>query len=331
VRIAVAGAGSWGTALALLLAGRGHEVRLWTRRPELAAEIGRRRENRTYLPGHQLPAAVVVSDSLAVALEAADMVFVAVPIQHVRRSLAGAASLVPPGTLRVGAAKGIERVSLLRLSQILVDVWGPGRYAVLSGPSFASEVARGEPTAVTVAATDAADSMAVQREVSNESFRVYTSPDVVGVEMGGALKNVIAIAAGMVRGLGFGSNSIAALLTRGLAEVRRLGVAMGGRPETFLGLAGMGDLVLTGTGALSRNVRVGEAVARGTRIEDVLGDSRMVAEGIDTALSARDLAATLGVDMPITREVVEVLHCGREPRLAMRNLMSRDLKAEEGF
>jgi glycerol-3-phosphate dehydrogenase (NAD(P)+) len=257
----------------------------------------------------------------------AEAVVVAVPVQHIRAALAGARGEAR-AAVRIGAAKGIERSTLLRVSEVLVDIWGPGPYAVLSGPSFAAEVVRGEPTAVTLAAADPGLGRSLQEALSTATFRVYRSEDVTGVEYAGALKNVIAIAAGMVRGLGFGSNTLAALLTRGLAEIRRLGVAMGGRPETFSGLAGIGDLVVTTTGTLSRNLRVGEDVAAGRRLATVLEGSRTVAEGVETARSAAELASRKGIEMPITSEVVEVLFGGLDPRQAVARLMRRDLKEE---
>ena len=325
---AVLGAGAWGTALARLIAARGVAVRLWVRRGDLAADLRERRENAIYLPGFPIPGAVEICDHLKDALAGAELVVIAIPVQHIRELLAPAAEWVSPSSLRLGASKGIERLTDLRVSQVLTEVWGGGQYAVLSGPSFAVEVAEGQPTAVTVASEAASSAAAVQQLIASDSFRVYTSKDVVGVELGGALKNVIAIAAGIVRGLGFGSNTLAALLTRGLAEVTRLGVILGGRHETFLGLAGMGDLVLTCTGRLSRNVRLGELLAGGGRLDELVAGSRTVAEGVETARSGEALALKHGVEMPITREVVNILFRGRPPRAAVKDLMGRDLKAE---
>jgi len=322
----VLGAGGWGTALAIVLAEHG-QTRLWCRRAEQAEIMARDRENATYLPGCPLPPCVTVTASLETALDGAEIVVVAVPAQHMRATLQQAREQVADDAVRVGAAKGIERGTLLLVSEILDDIWRPGPYAVLSGPSFAVEVARGVPTAVTVASKERSTLERVSQALTTDRFHLEASDDVIGVEIAGALKNVMAIAFGLVRGLGHGANTLAALLTRGLDEMRRLGEARGARPESFLSLAGVGDLVLTGTGTMSRNIRAGEALAIGTRPEDRLG-SRVVVEGVGTAAAALALGEKHGVLMPITRTVVEVLRGDREAREAVSGLLAESLRME---
>jgi glycerol-3-phosphate dehydrogenase (NAD(P)+) len=328
VRFAVLGGGSWGTALAAHLARCGHAARLWTRDAAIAREINERRQNAAYLPGVILPETLQATSELAVSLEGAETVLVAIPSQFCRSVYRRLRGLVPERAALVSATKGIETETLLRMSE-LADAELPGRrLAVLSGPSFALEVAREQPTAVVVAAREPAAAESLQRALASRSFRVYSSDDVVGVELAGAVKNVVAIAAGIVDGLGYGHNTVAALITRGLAELARLVVASGGRADTAAGLAGLGDLVLTCTGALSRNRRLGQALGRGSSLAAATADSNMVAEGVRTTLAACELAERAGVEMPISRQMKAVLYDGKPPREAVDELMLRSLKRE---
>lgn len=334
MKIAVLGGGSWGTALAVHLARATHEVRLWLRDQDVAVQIAEIRENRAYLPGVTVPTGVTPATALDEAVSAAELVVVVIPSQFCRDVYGAVCDRLPPGVGVVSATKGLESSTLRRMTEVAAEE-APGHpLAVLSGPSFALEVAQGQPTAVVVASRDAAFAEALQRVVSTPSFRAYASDDVIGVELAGALKNVIAIAAGIVDGLGMGHNTVAALVTRGLAEIARLGVAQGGRADTFSGLAGLGDLVLTCTGSLSRNRRLGQALGRGQGIAEAtaaLGDSAghaMVAEGVPTTLAAAALAAEARIEMPIAAAMKDVLHDGRAPRDAVHELMSRSLKRE---
>ena len=329
-RVAVIGAGSWGTALAALLAGKGHRVVLWSYEPEVALRINRDRRS-PYLPDAQLPDALTVVDDIEAAVSGAELVVSVSPSQFVRQVMTGAAPHMRDDAILVSASKGIELGSLLRMDEVLSEAV-PGdimeRFAVLSGPSFAHEVAAEAPTAVVVAGRSESVATTVQSVFQTSYFRVYTTTDVVGVELGGALKNVIALAAGVAAGLGFGHNTGAALITRGLAEMTRLGVAMGARRETFYGLAGMGDLVLTCTGSLSRNRTVGYRLGQGERLEDILADMNAVAEGVRTSEAVFELSRRHGVEMPITEEVHAILHEGRSPSDALAALMRRDPKPE---
>ncbi|HET7292661.1 MAG TPA: NAD(P)H-dependent glycerol-3-phosphate dehydrogenase [Vicinamibacteria bacterium] len=334
MRIAVLGGGSWGTALAVHLARARHGVRIWLRDADVAEQIARERENKAYLPGVAVPAEVEPTTAVADALGSAELVVMVIPSQFCREVYRSLRAHLPPGVGLVSATKGIETATLRRMTEVASEE-APGHpLAVLSGPSFALEVAHGQPTAVVVASRDAAFAEALQRAVSTPSFRAYASDDVVGAELAGALKNVIAIAAGIVDGLGMGHNTVAALITRGLAEIARLGVARGGRADTFSGLAGLGDLVLTCTGGLSRNRRLGQALGRGRSLAEATAALRdatghaMVAEGVPTTLAAAALAAEAGVEMPIVAAMKEVLHEGRAPRDAVLQLMSRSLKRE---
>jgi glycerol-3-phosphate dehydrogenase (NAD(P)+) len=330
--VAVIGAGSWGTALATVLCENRHDVVLWAREAEVVEQISRTRENATFLRGIRLPDGLRATQSLADAVSDADVIVNVVPAQFTGRVMTEAAPHVPPGALVVSASKGIETSTLRRMDEVLTDALGTERMAgftVLSGPSFALEVAKHAPTAVVAASADPAAAERVQRLFQNRYFRVYTNNDVIGVELAGALKNIIALAAGMTSGLGFGHNTLAALITRGLAEIARLGQAMGASPTTFAGLAGMGDLVLTCTGELSRNRTVGVRLGRGEPLAKVLGEMSAVAEGVDTARAAHGLARREGVEMPITSEVYAILVEGRDPKEALSNLMQRDPKPEE--
>ncbi len=329
IRIAVIGGGSWGTTLADLLARKGHVVVLWAREAEVVKEICERRENGLFLPGTRLSENLTAETSLDKALEGADLVLSVVPSHGVRAVFEGIRGAVPPGATLVSASKGIEEGSLLTPAAIIRDVLGGGReVAVLSGPSFAAEVARGLPTAVSLAARKAETARFVQALFSTPSFRVYTSTDVIGVELGGALKNVMAIAAGISDGLGLGYNARAALITRGLAEMSRLGVALGARERTFSGLSGLGDLVLTCTGPLSRNYTVGLDLGRGRALEEIISAKKTVAEGVRTSRAVLALAGRAGVDMPIARAVVSVVEGRQRPSDVVSSLMGRELREE---
>jgi glycerol-3-phosphate dehydrogenase (NAD(P)+) len=305
---------------------------LWSYEPEVAEEVRRAHRNSRYLEGVELHPGLDATDSLGQALEGADLVVQVSPSHVVRGVMAQAAPHLAPGALLVSASKGIENGTLLTMDEVLAEVLPPElgiRCSYLSGPSFALEVARGEPTAVTIAASDPQAAREAQQAFQTPYFRVYTTADVRGVELGGSLKNVIAIAAGVVDGLGFGNNSRAALITRGLAEITRLGVAAGADPRTFAGLAGMGDLILTCTGALSRNRTVGLELGRGRSLEEVLGGMVAVAEGVRTTRSAYDLARKLEIEMPIVEAMHGILFEGLEPRQAVATLMQREPRAEE--
>ena len=327
MNVAVIGAGSWGTGLAAHLARCTHVVRLWARDADLAREISQRHENPRYLPGVPLPALHATAD-LGEASRDAQIAFVAVPSEFCRAVLRELGPHLGAGTIIVSATKGLELGSLRRMSEVAGEEVPGHPVAVLSGPSFALEVAQGQPTTVVVASAALAVAEAVQRAVSSRSFRAYSSEDVVGVELGGSLKNVIAIAAGIVDGLGYGHNTGAALITRGLAEISRLAVALGARPDTLSGLAGLGDLVLTCTGALSRNRRLGHALGAGHSIGEALAELRMVAEGVRTTQAACALAEKAGVEMPIAQQMRAVLYEGKPPREGVDELMLRTLKRE---
>ncbi len=332
VRAAVVGGGSWGTALAALLAERGHEVTLWALEPEVVEAVNTRHENTTYLPGHVLPRALRASANVDQAVRGAALVVSVAPSQFVSGVMAEAAPHVAPDALVVSASKGIELTTLRSMDQVLSALLPEAtmrRFCALSGPSFAAEVAGRQPTAVVVASRTEEAARRAQALFQTPFFRVYTNNDVVGVELAGALKNVIALAAGVAAGLGYGHNTLAALITRGLAEIKRLGLAMGAHGATFAGLAGMGDLVLTCTGSLSRNRTVGYRMGQGERLDDILADMRSVAEGVKTARAVHELAGRHGVEMPISEEVYAILHEGRAPQDALRRLMARDPKPEE--
>lgn len=329
--ISIIGAGSWGTALAVALARKGRPVKLWAFETEVVDSIRSRRENAIFLPGITIPAEVAATDSLEVALDGAEIVLTVMPSHICRELFERMTPFLKSGMIFVSATKGLDTARLMRMSEviraIMPAVWAP-RLCVLSGPSFAREVARGDPTAVVVASEDRALAAVVQQEISSGSLRLYTSTDVVGVEMGGALKNIIAIAAGVIEGLGLGHNPMAALLTRGLAEMTRLACACGARRETMAGLAGIGDLTLTCTGDLSRNRTVGVELGKGRKLEEIIGPMRMVAEGIKTTRAAIELAAKHGIDVPITHQVNRLLEGEVSPREAIRLLMERSLKEE---
>lgn len=331
VRAAVVGAGSWGTALAALLAKKGHDVVLWSFEEDVARSIQQHHAN-PYLADVALPENLRATHNLGEAVDGARLVVSVSPSQFVGRVMADAAPHLSDDALVVSASKGIEISTLRRMDEVLGTILSPEvmrRFSVLSGPSFAAEVAREAPTAVVVASRNAAAAQAVQGYFQTGYFRVYTNADVVGVELAGALKNVIALAAGVTAGLGFGHNTQAALITRGLAEITRLGVALGAERGTFSGLAGMGDLVLTCTGSLSRNRTVGYRLGKGETLEEILADMKAVAEGVRTAEAADALARRHHVEMPITEQVRAIVHEGKSPSEALRTLMLRDPKPEE--
>jgi glycerol-3-phosphate dehydrogenase (NAD(P)+) len=327
--VAVLGAGSWGTTLADLLARKGHQVRIWAYEPEVVESINARHENAVFLPGATLAASVTAHSYPAEAVTGARVVLLAAPSHAARRVLEMAAGRIGPDALLVSATKGLECDTLLFMSQVAAQVMPGRRFVALSGPSFAREVFEGQPTAVVSAATDGAAVAEVQEMFSTGSFRVYSNRDVLGTEIGGALKNVIAIAAGVLRGLGMGHNPLAALITRGLAEIARLGTALGAEARTFAGLAGMGDLILTATGGQSRNRALGVALARGETLEAYTAGHRSVAEGVNTARAAVRLAARVGVELPIAAKVGELLFEAKPPREAIAELMERTLKPEQ--
>ncbi len=336
MNIAVIGAGAWGTAICIALGRKGgHRVRLWAYEKEVCESINARHLNDLFLPGQKIPGSVAASNDFVHVLDAAQIVVSVMPSHHTRRLFQQMKPHLRPEMLFVSATKGIENDSLLRMTEVISQVLGDKfrpRLGAMSGPSFAKEVAKGDPTAIAVASTDKDLGCLVQKEFSDPTFRVYTNDDVVGVEMGGALKNVIAIAAGVCDGMGLGHNTIAALITRGLAEITRLTVACGGQPLTMAGLAGMGDLVLTCTGGLSRNRTVGVELGKGRRLDDIIaGMHGMVAEGVLTTNAAVGLAARMNVEMPISQQMHAILHQGKPARDAIRELMTRPATAELNF
>lgn len=327
--MAVIGAGSWGTALAIHLARVGHSVRLWARDGALAADMRARGANAVYVPDVNFPPALTVTDSLEVTLRDTRVVVVAVPSHGVRQVLRQAVPHVMPGALVVSATKGLEEGTLLRMSQLIgQELPQASEIAVLSGPSFAAELARELPTAVVVASATNGAVDHVQAEFRSHALRLYGSSDVIGVEIGGALKNIIAIAAGVVEGLGLGHNALAALITRGLAEITRLAVATGAQRETLAGLAGLGDLVLTCTGQLSRNRHVGVELAHGRALGEILASTKMVAEGVRTTRAALELGSRHGIELPIAAKMAQVLEGTQEPKAAVFELMGRRQRAE---
>jgi glycerol-3-phosphate dehydrogenase (NAD(P)+) len=333
--IAVVGAGAWGTSLAIVLGRKGtHRVRLWAHEKDVRDSISSRRINELFLPEYNIPDRVSATGSFEEALHDAEIVVSVMPSQHCRGLFQKMRPFLKPEMLFVSATKGLEETTLLRMTEVIsLIVSSDGgfqpRIGALSGPTFAKEVARADPTAITIASNDAGLAETIQREFSDTSFRVYTNSDVTGVELGGALKNIIAIAAGVCHGLGLGHNSIAALITRGLAEITRLVVACGGHQDTMSGLAGLGDLVLTCTGGLSRNRSVGVELGRGRKLSEIITAMHgMVAEGVFTTHAAVELASARGVEMPITAQMDAILHYGKSPRDAIRDLMTRSAKSE---
>ncbi len=336
-KIAILGGGSWGTALAIVLSRshRPHDVSLWIRDPLLAVATSGSRENSFYLPGCHVPRSVEITSDLATALREADHIVGAMPAAHAREIYTRAISSLAktPSVVFVSAIKGLEPSTHLRMSEVLAQLFAaksspPLQVAVLSGPSFALEAARDDPTAVVIASAQESCATAIQQEFAGPHFRIYTNNDVVGVELAGAMKNVIAIAAGACQGLGLGTNAIAALITRGLAEMSRLAFSLGARPETLSGLAGLGDLVLTCTGALSRNRQVGIELGKGRALPEILAGTRTVAEGVGTAAALLALAAEHHIELPITEQVDAILHHGKSPRDAISAIMERPQKRE---
>jgi glycerol-3-phosphate dehydrogenase (NAD(P)+) len=334
-QIAVIGAGAWGTSLSVVLGRKGtHRVRLWAHEKEVRDSISSRRVNQLFLPEQTIPDCVSVTGSFEDALQDAEIIVSVMPSQHCRSLFQKMRPFLKPGMLFVSATKGLEEGTLLRMTEVIslvaeADRGFQPRIGALSGPTFAKEVARGDPTAITIASSDSTLAETIQREFSDPRFRVYTNTDVAGVELGGALKNVIAIAAGVCDGLGLGHNSIAALITRGLAEMTRLVIACGGRQDTMSGLAGLGDLVLTCTGGLSRNRSVGVELGRGRKLPEIIAAMHgTVAEGVFTTHAAVELARARGVEMPITTQMDTILHHGKSPRDAIHDLMTRSAKSE---
>src|SRR5215510_14036712 len=329
--IAIIGAGGWGTAMAITMARHGKNVRLWAYEPYLVETMLATRENPLYLPSIPVPESVRISNSMSEVLGNAGIVIIAVP-SHVYRSVfTQMLPLVNDDMLFISAAKGIENDTLMRMSEVLTDVAKPHftpRIAAISGPTFAPEVARGEPTALVVASRDPELRVLLQKELSGPRFRLYTNSDLIGVEIAAAIKNIIAIAAGVADGLGLGSNATAALVTRGLAEITRLVVACGGQRETMSGLAGVGDLVLTAYGTLSRNRRVGVELGRGRSLTEITAATRAIAEGVLTAKATVQLAKRLGIELPIAEKMYSVLYEGQKPHDAINDLMERKLKEE---
>lgn len=332
-RIAILGGGGWGTALAIVLSrsGRAHKISLWIHNPSVAEAVRRERANNIYLPGFEIPREVSVTSDESEALDGAQVIFGVMPAAHAREVYTRALPHVPPDAVFVSATKGLEPETHARMTEVIGQVMSQKhqpRIAVLSGPSFAAEVARGDPTAIVLAAHDRALAAELQSDLSGPTLRLYTNEDVLGVELAGAMKNVIAIAAGACQGIGLGSNTLAALITRGLAEMARLAVKLGATPETLSGLAGLGDLVLTCTGTLSRNRYVGMELGKGRPLAEILAGMRTVAEGVGTTDALLDLACTSGVEMPISEQVRAILHGERSPQEAIRAIMERPLKRE---
>ena len=329
-RAAVLGAGSWGTTFAKVLADAGCSVSLHARRPELVETIARTRENADYLPGVRLPTAVRATVDPAEALDGADVVVLAVPSQTLRDNLAGWTPLLPPEASLLSLMKGVELGTTKRMSEVICEVTGagPDRVAALSGPNLAREIAEEQPSATVIACADTDRAEALQAACHTRYFRPYTNADLVGCELGGAVKNVIALACGVAEGLGFGDNTRASLITRGLAETARLGMALGAELTTFAGLAGLGDLVATCSSPLSRNRTFGEKLGKGMTVEEVQESNRQTAEGVKSCRSVLDLARAHGVDVPITEAVVRVCHEGESPENMVREIMSREAKPE---
>ena len=335
MRIGTLGGGGWGTTLAILLDSKGHEVRLWVYEAEEAERMRLTRENATFLPGVPIPGGVAITTSTQEAVDGADIIVLVTPSRAMREVatalLAGAGPKVANARAIVVGSKGLEPKTLLRMSEVLAQVLPQNLHrsiVVLAGPSHAEEVSRQVPTAVVAASSDAGTAALVQDVFSTERFRVYTNDDVVGVEIAAALKNVVAIAAGICDGLGFGDSTKGALLTRGLVEIARLGEALGARPGTFSGLAGMGDLIATAMSRHSRNRRLGEAIGKGMKLEEALAATKMVVEGVGTAHAAVDLARRHGVELPIAEQVRAILYDGKSAKAAIRELLTRDLKSE---
>lgn len=327
-KIGLIGSGSWGTALAITLAGKGHEVRIWDLDETHLKELAENRENVRYLPGIKFPDTLNVKDSVKETLEGRDIVLFSAPAQHFRSALTGAKEYLTKEMVVVNVAKGIEQGSLMRMSEIALEIAPDMKYVALSGPSHAEEVGKAMPTTVAVASTNPEYAKYIQEEFSTERFRVYTSDDVVGLELGGALKNIIALGAGISDGMGFGDNAKAALMTRGLAEMKRLGLKLGADPQTFLGLAGVGDLIVTCTSMHSRNRRCGIMIGEGMNPKEATEKVGMVVEGMFTAIAAKELAMKVDVDMPITESINDVIDGKISAKEAVEYLMGREKRHE---
>ena len=327
-KVLVLGSGSWGTALAIMLQRHGHEVTIWARRKEVVEEMRSTRENKQYLPNISLPEELGLTHSLEEAFSGAEIIMSAVPSKAVRGMMQQIEPFVKKDHVIVNVAKGLEQGTLLRLSQVIDEIIPQAKNCVLSGPSHAEEVAKNIPTTCVAACADEAIAKMVQKEFMNLNFRVYTNTDVIGVEVGAAMKNVMALAAGISDGVGFGDNTKAALMTRGIAEMQRLGIAMGGEAETFAGLSGIGDLIVTCTSMHSRNRRAGILLGKGYTLDETLAEVKMVVEGVNTAKAAFEVAKKYGVDMPITEAMNQVLFEGKEVKTAVMDLMTRVGKAE---
>lgn len=328
-RIAVIGAGSWGTALSQVLATSGYEVSLWAREEEICKSINTKHENILFMPGVLLSDKIKASTDIRQVLTGQRLILAVVPSQYLRATLTQATSYIENDAVIISAVKGIETSTLMRPTEIIKDVLGNSRtYAVISGPSFAKEVILGMPTAITIASERIQTARELQHTLNSQTLRLYAADDVIGVELGGSLKNVIAIAAGICDGAGIGKSARAALITRGLAEIIRLGVKMGAKVETFSGLSGIGDLVLTATDEQSRNRTVGFRIGKGENIKDIIRSMVMVAEGVETSVSVKRLSEKLNIEMPVCKEVYEILHKGKNARESIRSLLSRSLKDE---
>ncbi|MEW5806655.1 MAG: NAD(P)H-dependent glycerol-3-phosphate dehydrogenase [Acidobacteriota bacterium] len=330
--VSIVGAGSWGTALAIHMASSGQVVRLWVYEEEICREIREKRENGTFLQDFRIPENVIPSCSMEESLDGSNLVIFVVPTEFARGVFGKMKSVLKRRIDLLIATKGIESDSLKLMSELALDVLGEGyinKIGIISGPSFAAEMARGDPTAVVISSGDAGFAEQVQKEISHGNFRLYTNSDTTGVQVAGSLKNVVAIAAGIIDGLGFGNNTLAALITRGMSEIRRLGTRMGGYARTFSGLAGVGDLVLTCTGRLSRNRTVGMRLGKGERLQEILAGMKMIAEGVTTCISTRRLAKIFDVEMPIASQVHSVLYEDKKPAEAIGELLSRPLKEED--
>lgn len=331
-RIAVMGSGSWGTGFGMVLADAGGEVAMWAREPEVVQDINHNHRNDAYHPGIELPPSMWASGDVAEVLRGAEIVVLAIPSQTLRENLSAWRDLIPADATLVSLMKGIELGTVLRMSQVIAEVTGfpESQVAVVSGPNLAREIAQRQPAATTVACADEARAQALAEATTTAYFRPYYTTDIVGTELGGAVKNVIALANGMAFGFGFGENAQASLITRGLAEMSRLGAALGANPLTFLGLAGIGDLIATCSSPLSRNRTFGENLGRGLTVDETIAKTKQTCEGVKSCQSILDLATRNGVEMPITEQVVQVVHHGMPPRQMLYNLMSRDPKAEQG-
>lgn len=333
-RIAVIGAGSWGTALSMVLASKGYTVPLWGHSPEHIKSLQNHRENRKYLPGFPLSDNIIPTSDLPTVVENCSLILMVIPSHGFRKIYEMIVPILEEGSCVVSAVKGIENETLMTMTQVMEDVhklYGVGesiQTAVLSGPSFAKEVAENQPTAITIGCKDLEKAKYLQHCFVTETFRVYASTDIIGLEISAALKNIVAVAAGICDGLGYGLNTRAALITRGLAEITRLGVALNAEPVTFSGLSGLGDLLLTCTGNLSRNRTVGLKLGQGRKLEDIVSEMNMVAEGVKTTRSGYELAKKIGVDMPILEQVYEIIYRGKNCSDAVRDLLSRELKVE---